>query len=67
MKFYKVTLDTPYCGTESIEYISAETKKDAEEQAEEIRSVIEAKLPGSIEVNTIYGGQPVYYYIISAE
>ncbi|MBR3962303.1 MAG: DAK2 domain-containing protein [Oscillospiraceae bacterium] len=39
----------------------------SEEQAEEIRSAVEAKLPNSIEVNTIYGGQPVYYYIISAE
>ncbi len=38
-----------------------------EEQAEKIRGAIEAKLPNSIEVNTIYGGQPVYYYIISAE
>ena len=37
------------------------------EQAEEIRSVIESKLPSSIEVGAIYGGQPVYYYIISAE
>ena len=39
----------------------------SEEQAETIRTVIEGKLPNSIEVNTIYGGQPVYYYIISAE
>ena len=38
-----------------------------EEQAEAIRTVIEGKLPSSVEVNTIYGGQPVYYYIISAE
>ncbi len=38
-----------------------------EEQAEAIRTVIEGKLPNSIEVNIIYGGQPVYYYIISAE
>lgn len=38
-----------------------------EEQAEEIRSVIESKLSSSIEVVSIYGGQPVYYYIISAE
>ena len=38
-----------------------------EDQAEEIRSAIEEKLPNSIEVGTIYGGQPVYYYIISAE
>jgi len=39
----------------------------SEEQAENIRAVIEGKLPSSIEVNVIYGGQPVYYYIISAE
>ncbi len=36
-------------------------------QAESIRAVIESKLPSSIEVATVYGGQPVYYYIISAE
>lgn len=39
----------------------------SKEQAEAIREVIEGKLSSSIEVNTIYGGQPVYYYIISAE
>ncbi len=38
-----------------------------EAQAEDIRAVIESKLPSSIEVSAIYGGQPVYYYIISAE
>jgi dihydroxyacetone kinase-like predicted kinase len=38
-----------------------------EEQAEAIRAVIEGKLSSNIEVNAIYGGQPVYYYIISAE
>ena len=38
-----------------------------EEQAEEIRAAVEEKLPNSIEVGAIYGGQPVYYYIISAE
>ncbi len=38
-----------------------------EEQAENIRQVIAAKLPSSIEVAAVYGGQPVYYYIISAE
>ncbi len=38
-----------------------------EEQAEAIRTVIEGKLSSDIEVNAIYGGQPVYYYIISAE
>ena len=37
------------------------------EQAEEIRKVIESKLPSAIEVATVYGGQPVYYFIISAE
>ncbi|MBR3953305.1 MAG: DAK2 domain-containing protein [Oscillospiraceae bacterium] len=39
----------------------------SEEQAEAIRTVIEGKLSSDIEVNAIYGGQPVYYYIISAE
>ena len=37
------------------------------EQAEEICKVIESKLPSTIEVATVYGGQPVYYFIISAE
>ena len=37
------------------------------EQAEEIRKVIEGKLPSTIEVSAVYGGQPVYYFIISAE
>lgn len=37
------------------------------EQAEDIRSIIEAKLPSSVEVAAVYGGQPVYYFIISAE
>ena len=37
------------------------------EQAEEIRKVIESKLPSTIEVAAVYGGQPVYYFIISAE
>ena len=39
----------------------------SEAQAEEIRKVIESKLPPTIEVATVYGGQPVYYFIISAE
>ena len=39
----------------------------SETQAEEIRKVIESKLPSTIEVATVYGGQPVYYFIISAE
>ena len=29
MKFYKVTLDTPYSGTDSVEYISAESEREA--------------------------------------
>ena len=38
-----------------------------EEQAEAIRDVIAGKLPSGIEVYSVYGGQPVYYFIISAE
>lgn len=38
-----------------------------EEQAEAIREIIAGKLPSSIDVSVIYGGQPVYYFIISAE
>lgn len=36
MKFYKVTLDTPYSGTDSIEYISVETEREARERAGEM-------------------------------
>ncbi len=38
-----------------------------EKEAENIRNVIANKLSSSIEVSVVYGGQPVYYYIISAE
>lgn len=36
-------------------------------QAEVIKESIESAVSNSIDVNVIYGGQPVYYYIISAE
>lgn len=39
------------------------TEEDAEKTAELIR----AKLPSSVDVNVAYGGQPVYYYLISVE
>lgn len=39
----------------------------SEKDAENIRNIIDSKLPSSIEVSAVYGGQPVYYYIISAE
>ena len=38
-----------------------------EEQAEELRKLLEAKLPDTIELMMLSGGQPVYYYIISVE
>lgn len=38
-----------------------------DEQAEEARSALAAKLDSSIEINMINGGQPVYYFIISVE
>ena len=38
-----------------------------EEQAGELHKLLEAKLPDSIELMTLSGGQPVYYYIISVE
>lgn len=38
-----------------------------EEQAEEARAALAAKLDSSIEINMISGGQPVYYFIISVE
>lgn len=42
-------------------------KDISEEQAEGICEVIKSKLPSSVEVSTVYGGQPIYYFIISAE
>jgi DAK2 domain fusion protein YloV len=38
-----------------------------EEQANEARKLIEARLPDGVELALINGGQPVYYYIISVE
>ena len=38
-----------------------------EEQAEKTAELIKAKLPDSVDVNVAYGGQPVYYYLISVE
>ncbi len=37
-----------------------------EEDAEKLRASLEEKYP-NCEVNAIYGGQPVYYYIVSVE
>lgn len=37
-----------------------------EEQAKQIEDIIHAKY-GDIEVTLVNGGQPVYYFIISAE
>ena len=39
----------------------------SEEQAEEARSALAAKLSDQIEINMLNGGQPVYYFIISVE
>lgn len=38
-----------------------------EENAEQLRSLVQSKLGDKIEVMLIDGGQPVYYYIISVE
>ena len=37
-----------------------------EQQAEDVKSQLEAKL-GGVEINVINGGQPIYYFIISVE
>jgi len=37
------------------------------EQAEEIEQLVQAKLPDTVELAVINGGQPVYYYILSVE
>ncbi len=39
----------------------------SDSQAQEAYEAISAKLPGDVEINLVNGGQPVYYYIISAE
>ena len=39
----------------------------SEEQAEEAEKAISAKLPDSVELTMINGGQPVYYYMIGVE
>lgn len=39
----------------------------SEEQAQGICEVIKSKLSANIEVSMVYGGQPIYYFIISAE
>ncbi len=38
-----------------------------EEEAEKTAAQVRAKLPSSVEVHVVNGGQPVYYYIISVE
>ena len=41
---------------------------DVDEQtAQSVEAGIRQKLPPNVEISTIYGGQPVYYYIISVE
>lgn len=38
-----------------------------DEQISELDEIIKSKIGNNVEVNIIYGGQPVYYYIISVE
>ena len=44
-------------------YYGADTK---EKQAQKIANILQAACPDA-DVNVLYGGQPVYYYLISAE
>lgn len=37
------------------------------DQLEELKKMLDSKISDDIEVNIVYGGQPVYYYIISVE
>lgn len=37
------------------------------DQAEVVKEAVESRVSKDIEVNVVYGGQPVYYYILSAE
>ena len=36
-------------------------------ESEQIENAVRARLPEGVEMAVVYGGQPVYYYIISAE
>ena len=36
MKYFKITCDTPYCGTEMIDYREAECMEDLKDYAEEL-------------------------------
>ena len=36
MKYFKITCDTPYCGTTMEDYFKAETRDEAENYAEEL-------------------------------
>lgn len=47
---------TMYCGEDV-----------SEEQAIEVEEAVKAKLPDSVELTMIRGGQPVYYFIIAVE
>ena len=38
-----------------------------EEQAQELTQQLETKLGDHVEITTINGGQPVYYFILSVE
>lgn len=38
-----------------------------EMQVEELKNIVKSKISDNIEFNIVYGGQPVYYYIISVE
>jgi len=38
-----------------------------EEQAEDVKAQLSAKLGDDIEISIVNGGQPIYYFIISVE
>ena len=38
-----------------------------EEQTQELTQLLETRLGNQIEITTINGGQPVYYFILSVE
>ena len=62
---YRVTKHLVSSDTEFITVIYGEDVTDGD--AEALRARIEEKFGSRIDVNLIYGGQPVYYYIISVE
>ena len=54
--------------TKGMGYVTIYYGEDiTEEKAKAVEQAVREKLPSDIEVTLVYGGQPVYYFVISAE